>query len=484
MAEILKRNKALSVSPLKASQTVGASLAFLGFSRAMPIMHGSQGCTAFAKVFFVRHFREPIPLQTTAMDQVSSVMGADDNIVEAIRTVCEKNSPSIVGMVTTGLAETQGADVRGSVAKFQRQYPDLAANSAVVGVNTPDFTGCFESGFALALKAIIETLVPDTSGEHSSRVGFRPKQVNVLCNANLTPGDLEYVVESIESFGLRPMLIPDLSGSLDGHLPDEQYSPLTTGGLSVSDLKTAGESAATLVIGESINSAARSLKKLTGVPDHHFSHLMTLDAVDQWLATLSAISGQQVAPRWCKQRKQLQDAMLDTHFMIGATRFAMAADADLLVAFEAMMASMGAELVAAVIPAKATSVKNLAIDSVQIGDLEDLELQARDKRAQLLIGNSHAAESAARLGVPLLRAGFPQYDLIGGFQRCWLGYRGIQQALFDLANMMVAHHQEIQPYHSVYSQKAEAQRFYSLAGQPTPTSQPPNVSYEEVHLNG
>ena len=106
MTEVIKRKKALSVSPLKASQTVGASLAFLGFARAMPIMHGSQGCTAFAKVFFVRHFREPIPLQTTAMDQVSSVMGADDNIIEALKTICEKNSPSILGMVTTGLADT------------------------------------------------------------------------------------------------------------------------------------------------------------------------------------------------------------------------------------------------------------------------------------------------------------------------------------------------------------------------------------------
>ena len=62
MAEILKRNKALSVNPLKASQPMGGSLACLGFDRAIPILHGSQGCTAFAKVFFVRHFREPIPL--------------------------------------------------------------------------------------------------------------------------------------------------------------------------------------------------------------------------------------------------------------------------------------------------------------------------------------------------------------------------------------------------------------------------------------
>jgi nitrogenase molybdenum-iron protein NifN len=104
MAEIIKRKKALSVSPLKSSQPVGASLAFLGINRAMPMMHGSQGCTAFGKVFFVRHFREPIPLQTTAMDQVSSVMGADDNVVEGLKTLCEKSNPALVGVPTTGLA--------------------------------------------------------------------------------------------------------------------------------------------------------------------------------------------------------------------------------------------------------------------------------------------------------------------------------------------------------------------------------------------
>jgi nitrogenase molybdenum-iron protein NifN len=95
MADILKRNKALSVNPLKASQPIGGSLATLGFNRAMPMLHGSQGCTAFAKVFFVRHFREPIPLQSTAMDQGSSVMGADENVVQGIRTIAEKSRPDL-----------------------------------------------------------------------------------------------------------------------------------------------------------------------------------------------------------------------------------------------------------------------------------------------------------------------------------------------------------------------------------------------------
>jgi nitrogenase molybdenum-iron protein NifN len=76
-----------------------------------------------------------------------------------------------------------------------------------------------------------------------------------------------------------------------------------------------------------------------------------------------------------------------------------------------------------------------------------------------LIGNSHAAASAERLGIPILRAGFPLYDIIGGYQKTWIGYRGSRQALFDLANLVINFaHEEIKVYHSPYGQKPESER--------------------------
>lgn len=454
MPEIIKRKKPLSVSPLKTSQTVGGALAFLGIARAMPLMHGSQGCTAFAKVFFVRHFREPVPLQTTAMDQVSSVMGADENIVEALKNICEKSNPSIIGLVTTGLAETQGADIKRATWNFRQKYPQFE-KTVVAAVNTPDFSGSFESGFALAVKGILETLVP----EDRTRKGLRQRQVNVLCGANLTPGDLEFVVESVESFGLRPLMIPNLSGSLDGHLDDSPFNPLTTGGTSVDDIATAGESIATLAIGESLYGAAELLRKKCDIPVFRFGHLMGLDEVDDWFSTLANLSENPVPEKWQRQRKQLQDAMLDTHFMLGQSRIAIAADPDMLSGFHRLLTGMGAETVAAVVPAKGVALDTLDIDKVYIGDLEDLENVAKERQAQLVLGNSHAVDSANRLGVPVLRIGFPQYDLVGGFMRCWFGYRGTAQALFDLANLVMAHHQETQPYYSVYAQKQDSPQF-------------------------
>lgn len=457
MAEILKRNKALSVSPLKASQPMGGSLACLGFDRAIPMLHGSQGCTAFAKVFFVRHFREPIPLQTTAMDQASSVLGADENVVEGIKTIAEKSNPALIAVLTTGLAETQGCDVQRNLREFRAKYPEYD-HVAVVAVNTPDFTGCVETGFAATLYEIVNSLVPDaeTAG---SKPGMRQRQVNVLVSPMLTPGDLEALRDLIEQFNLRPVLVPDLSESLDGSLTDDDFSPVTIGGTPVSELATLGEARATLVIGASLRKTGELLQHKTGVPSYFFDHLYGLQANDALVMALADISEMPVPPRLERQRSQLQDAMLDTHFMLGQLRVAIAADPDQLNALIHLVSGMGAEVVAAVSAANAPVLAETPVASVKIGDLEDLENLARERKAQLLIGNSHAVASAERLAIPILRAGFPLYDVIGGYQKTWIGYRGTRQALFDLANLVINFaHEEIEPYFSPYAQKPESER--------------------------
>ena len=460
MAEILKRNKALAVNPLKASQPVGASLAFLGINRAIPMLHGSQGCTAFGKVFFVRHFREPIPLQTTAMDQVSTVMSADENVILGLKAVCEKSKPALIGLPTTGLSETQGTDIKRVVKDFYAANPEFA-QIPIVPVNTPDFSGCLESGYALAVKAVFEVMV-----KPGNNAGKRKKQVNVLAGSFLTPGDTEHIKELIEAFGLRPLVLPDIADSLDGHLTEMESSPLTVGGTPVSDISTLGDSIATLVLGASLNDAADYLKEQTGVPDYRFDSLMGLDAMDAFVAALAAISGKPVPEKIERQRAQLQDAMVDSHFMLGFARIAIAADPDLLYGLSKLVTEMGCEVVAAVAPARAHILQNVAAAQVSIGDLEDLEIAAKKNSAQLIISNSHAVETARRLGIPLLRAGFPQYDLIGGYQRLWVGYRGTRQALFDLANMMVEHgHLETAPYVSIYAQRTGEKRATPATGQ-------------------
>lgn len=444
MAEIVRHAKALATRPLKSSQPIGAALAFLGLRNCLPMLHGAQGCSAFGKVFLVRHFRETIPLQTTAMDQVATVMNADENVVVGLRTLCEKHRPEVIGLPTTGLSETQGTDIHRLVREFRAKHPEFAA-TAIVPVNTPDFAGCFESGFALALDAIIDTLVPE-----SRRVGRRHRQVNVLASSMLTPGDVEAIKEWIEAFGLRPVVVPDVGDSLDGHLVDAQHSALTLGGVPLGEIVALGESIATLAIGRSIRPAADRLAARTGVPTYHFDHLVGLSACDAFTQTLSQLSGEPVPARLERQRSQLQDAMADTHFMTGFLRVGIALDPDLLHALSALLVGVGAQIVAAVAPMRADVLESVAAAQVQVGDLEDFERLVAAQGAQLLIGNSHCSEIAERSGSGLLHAGFPLYDKVGGYARGWSGYRQTRQALFDVANLFLGQHHERPVYRSIY----------------------------------
>jgi len=459
MADIIRRSKPLSVSPLKSSQPLGASLAILGLNRAIPLLHGAQGCTAFAKVFLVRHFREPIPLQTSALDPISSIMGADDSLLAGLRTVCEKHHPAAIGLLTTGLTEAQGTDIHRVVRDFRERCPEFQA-TRIVPVNTPDFSGSLESGFAATVKAMLAEWVPQhrpLSGQNRGRESSR--QINVLCGASLTPGDLEALRELIERFDLHPVFIPDLADSLDGHLDAEDYQPLTTGGTPLAAFAALGDAVATLVIGASLYPAADLLHERTGTPIHRFPHLFGLEATDRLVMTLAGIAGQAVPARLVRQRAQLQDAMLDTHFLLGRARVAIAAEPDLLHGFSQLLADMGAEIVAAVAPTTAPVLAQLPLAQVHIGDLEDLETLAREREAELIIGNSHALDIAQRRDIPLLRTGYPLHDQFGGYQRAWIGYRGARQALFDLANALLGHAEHaVAPYHSVYSLKADDRR--------------------------
>ncbi|MFT3963804.1 nitrogenase iron-molybdenum cofactor biosynthesis protein NifN [Propionivibrio sp.] len=444
MAEIVRHAKPLTVSPLKASQPVGAALAFLGLRNCLPMLHGAQGCSAFGKVFLVRHFREPIPLQTTAMDQVATVMDAGENVLVGLKTICEKNRPEVIGLPTTGLSETQGTDIHRLVREFRARHPEFA-HVAVVPVNTPDFAGCLESGFALALDAIVDALVPETR-----QAGRRRRQVNVLASAMLSPGDVEAIKEWIEAFGLRPVVVPDLGDSMDGHLIDRQHTPLTLGGVPRAEIAAMGESVATLAVGRSIGAAADRLAARTGVPTFRFDHLIGLDACDSFTQALAEISGQAVPARIERLRAQLQDAMVDTHFMTGFLRVALGLDSDLLAGLADLFAGVGAEIVAAVAPARAEVLAGVPCPRVLIGDLEDLEQAAHAHGAQMLVCNSHGAGAAGRLGILLLRAGFPLYDQVGGYARGWVGYRHARQALFDIANLFLGQHHDLPAYRSIY----------------------------------
>ena len=425
--------KPATVNPQKNSPALGATLAYLGIDRMLGLLHGAQGCSTFIRLQLSRHFKESIPLNSTSMSEDTAIFGGWENLKKGIGRVIEKFGPEVVGIMTSGLTETMGDDVRSAIAQYRQEHPEHAG-VPIIWAATPDYCGSLQEGYAAAVEAIVATL-PE-GGE------VIPGQVNLLPGAFLTPADVEEVKELCEAFGLAPVVIPDISCALDGHI-DDTVSPLSMGGISVARLRLAGRSAATIYLGDSLGKAAGILTEQFGIPAYGFASLSGLAETDRFMTLLSAISGRPVPEKQRRWRSRLTDAMVDSHYQFGLKRVAVALEADQLKVMTRFLAGMGCTIQAAVSATRVRGLDGLPADDVFVGDLEDLETVAAG--ADLLVANSNGRQAAGRLKIGAhLRAGLPVFDRLGVHQKMWVGYRGTMNLLFEVANLFQANAREAQ----------------------------------------
>ncbi|MEH2212335.1 nitrogenase iron-molybdenum cofactor biosynthesis protein NifN [Nostoc sp.] len=428
MAIISVTSTSVAVNPLKQSQTVGAVLAFLGLKGIMPLLHGSQGCTALTKAVLVQHFRQAIPLSSTAMTEVATILGGEERVEEAILTLVQRSKPEIIGLCSTGLVETRGDDMGRFVKEIRHRHPELDYLPIVL-VSTPDFKGTLQDGFAGAVESIVREIPQKGSKQDACAT-----QITILASSAFTPGDVQEIKEIVTSFGLVPIVVPDLSGSLDGHIEDSS-SAITANGTTLTQLRSIGSSVFTLALGDSMRGAAQILEQRFNIPYEVFGELTGLAAVDKFLQALADISGVSVPDKYRRQRRQLQHVMLENHFYFGCKRVSLALEPDLLWSTVAFLRSLGVEIHSAVTTTRFPLLEKLPIKSVTIGDLEDFEQLAVG--SDLLITNSHGVAIAQRLKIPLYRQGIPIFDCLDSNQFCKVGYRGTMQLLFDIGNLFL-----------------------------------------------
>ena len=419
MAEVIHKSvKPLQVNPIKLSQPMGAALAFFGVDRCMPLMHGAIGCTSFSKVFLTRHFCEPIAIQTTAVTDITAILdGGDYNIAESVKNITRKVSPELIGLFTTGLTETKGDDIRGVATRIE--FP-------LVHVNTPDYEGGLESGWALAARAMIEQLVEPTETIDDDRVLLLP-------HVSLTPVEVEKIKEFVAGFGFEVLALPDLSTSLDGHLGERQAS-LSSGGIKVGSIRTLAEAGLVLSVGQSMRSCADALlRKNPFIRHRHFDHLQGLEASDSLAELLLAESGfRHPSPAIVRWRKRLQDAMLDSHFSLGQTRFLVAGEPDHLVGLCQSLSEAGGKIKVAISTVDSPQLEKIRADRVLVGDLEDAE-NLHDEY-DLIVGNWHAEALVHRLHKGLVLRGFPNWEQVGNQLKNDVLYEGGAYFLFECAN--------------------------------------------------
>ncbi|MDD2897486.1 MAG: bifunctional nitrogenase iron-molybdenum cofactor biosynthesis protein NifEN [Desulfuromonadaceae bacterium] len=425
--------KCATVNPQKNSPALGATMAYLGIDNMLGLLHGAQGCSTFIRLQLSRHYKESIALNATAMSEDSAIFGGWENLKKGIGRVIEKFHPEVVGVMTTGLTETMGDDVNNVIKQFREEHPEHDS-VPVIWASTPDYCGSMQEGYAAAVEAIVSSLP-----EGGSTIAG---QVNLLPGAHLTPADVEELKELVESFGLTVLTIPDISNAMDGHI-DEVVSPLSTGGITITDLKKAGRSCATLYIGDSLAKAALKLKEKFAVPAYGFTSLTGLAETDRFMQVLAAISSCPIPDKHRRWRSRLMDAMVDSHYQFGNKKVALALESDNLKTLTNFLAGMGCDIQAALSATRTRGLHDLPSANVSVGDLEDLEVAAVG--ADMIVANSNGRQAAGKLKIGAhLRAGLPVFDRLGSHQKMWVGYRGTLNLVFETANLFQANAKEAQ----------------------------------------
>jgi nitrogenase molybdenum-iron protein NifN len=426
MAVIEIGKKACTVNPLKMSQPIGGALAFMGIRDSMPLFHGSQGCTSFGLVLFVRHFKEAIPLQTTAMSEVATVLGGYENVEQAIVNISTKQRARLIGICSTGVTETKGDDVDSYIKLVRQAHPELD-DVALVYVSTPDFKDAFQDGWEKTVVKVIQTLVKEPEPD----VVRDPRKLVVLPGCHFTPGDLDELRDIVEAFGFEPLFLPDLAASLDGHIPDD-FTPTSLGGISLEEIADLGNASHAIALSPHMLPAAEALQKKAGVPFRLFERMIGLAATDAFIKHMMEISGRDVPVKFKRQRSQLVDAMLDGHFHTGGKKIAIGLEPDFLMDLSSFLVDMGCHIAVAVSTNAQPILEKVPAETVLIGDLEDLERMAPG--CDLLMTHAHGRQASERLHIPLYRIGLPIFDRLGAGHITCVGYRGARDRIFEIAN--------------------------------------------------
>lgn len=408
------------INPLKHSASIGAAIALQGIHRSLPIIHGAQGCTFLGKVLLTKHFREPIALAGTKLFAGDVIMGSDERIEKTVTEFIEKNSPDVIAVLTSGLSEAKGDDVSACISGMKSR----TAGSTVLHIPTPDYDGGLESGYCKAVEALL-SLADERAGAGYGKSITR--QVNVLAGSHLSPADFNELREICESFGLSPILLPDLS-SLDGSR--QGISPLAVGGTTIEEVRGLGASAFTIAIGSSMEPPARMLHERFGIEYRLFEGLADPESIDAFFELLSVLAGRPVPKKYSRQKRIFIDGLRDAHFVTAGKRVCLALEADHAVQQSRLLSVAGMDIPLAVIPTEAPAARKIQAERVIVSDLFSIEGQF-----DLIVANSHGTDAAERLKVPLCQTGFPVYKLFGNTSRLTIGYKGALESINEIANI-------------------------------------------------
>ncbi|SCY90868.1 nitrogenase iron-molybdenum cofactor biosynthesis protein NifN [Desulfoluna spongiiphila] len=433
-------NDSATTNACKLCTPLGASLVFKGVRGSVPLMHGSQGCATYIRRYLISHFREPVDIASSNFSEDTAIFGGGDNLKQAITNVTRQYKPELVGISTTCLSETIGDDV-GLILKEFKAEQSGGCLPEIVHVSTPSYRGTHMDGFHDAVAALLHALASSRGGNNGC--------INILPGM-VSPADMRHIREIVEDFDTGCLMLPDYSETLDGMLW-ATYQKIPDGGIGIDEIREMGGARATIDMSRVCSekrSGAQVLKARCNIPAHRTGLPLGVKACDRFFSTLSALTRRDVPKKYTRQRGRLLDAFVDGHKYISGKRAVVYAEEDLVVGLAAFLCEIG--IIPVVCASGGTSGHlrevleqtlpgNLKeeIRIIEEADFQDIEEAAMEASPDLFIGNSKGYSITRKLGIPLIRVGFPIHDRFGGQRSLHVGYRGTQQLFDNIVNAVL-----------------------------------------------
>lgn len=426
--------EALTVNPAKACQPLGAVFAAVGFEGTLPFVHGSQGCVAYYRSHFSRHFKEPTSCVSSSMTEDAAVFGGLTNMIDGLANSYSLYKPKMIAVSTTCMAEVIGDDLNAFIknAKEQGSVPE---DFDVPFAHTPAFVGSHITGYDNVLKGILEHFWDGKANTAPKMERVPNGKLNFIGGFDgYTVGNLREIKRLFELMGIEYTILSDTSDVWD--TPSDGKFRMYDGGTTLEETANAIHATATISMQEFCTEKTLSYIEGKGQETIAFNHPVGVEATDRFLLEVSRLTGKPISPAITKERGRLIDAIADSNSHIHGKKFALYGDPDLTLGLAGFLLELGAEPVhvlstnggaawqekARALLASSPFGKNCHVYPGK--DLWHMRSLLFTEPVDFLIGNTYGKYLERDTGTPLVRIGFPIFDRHHHHRYPVWGYQG------------------------------------------------------------
>ncbi len=443
--------EALTINPAKACQPLGAVLCALGFEKTLPYVHGSQGCTAYFRTYFNRHFKEPVACVSDSMTEDAAVFGGQKNMFDGLANAKALYKPEMIAVSTTCMAEVIGDDLNAFIGNAKKEG-HIPEDFPTPFAHTPSFVGSHTTGWDNMFEGIARYFTLNYMED--KEVGSNGK-INIVPGFETYLGNFRVLKRMMADMGVECSLLSDPSDVLD--TPADGEYRMYDGGTSIAEMKDAPNAIDTLLLQPwQLVKTSKFVKGTWNQPASNVSLPMGLGATDEFLMKVSELTGKPIPDSLTRERGILVDMMTDSHAWLHGKKFALYGDADFVMGMTRFLLELGAEPTTILcqhankrwkkVMDKMLSESPYGQESeVLVGkDLWHFRSLMFTNKPDFMIGNSYGKfiqrdtlKKGKEFEVPLIRIGFPIFDRHHMHRDTTLGYEGAMYMLKTIVNAVL-----------------------------------------------